>query len=336
MEEFVPVKVFYEKESLNYTLGKTLFNKYKELKIETVEIENHNNIPELRDEPDSAFIRMKKYLVIGVRKSLRFVPNEKTSDYLVPYTSSGCPGMCLYCYLVCNFFKCAYLRVFVNRLPMMQKIKRMAEQSTTPLVFEIGSNSDLIIENTVTGNLVWTINTFRDVQNGFLTFPTKYHMVDEILPLDHNGRIIVRMSVNPEYIVKHIEIGTSSLNERLDALIKLHQAGYKTGLLIAPVILLPGWEKMYEDLVVKLADTLPERLKRILNIEVIIMTYGYSHRTIHEAAFKGAADPFDKEKMRPAGRGKYRYKKEVSQNAHAVMDSLITEYLPECSIAYIC
>ena len=92
MEEFVPVKVFYEKESQNYTLGKTLFNKYKALNIETIEIENHNNIPELRDEPDSAFIRMKKYLIIGVRKSLKFVPNEKTSDYLVPLYLFRLPG----------------------------------------------------------------------------------------------------------------------------------------------------------------------------------------------------------------------------------------------------
>jgi spore photoproduct lyase len=161
-------------------------------------------------------------------------------------------------------------------------------------------------------------------------------MVDEILPLRHNGRIIVRMSVNPEYIVKHIEIGTSSLDERLQALIKLHQAGYKTGLLIAPVILLPGWEAMYEELVQRLADTLPASLKRVLKIEVIIMTYGYAHRAIHEAAFKGAVDPYDKENMRPSGRGKYRYKKEVSQHAHAVMRDLIIKYLPECEIAYIC
>ena len=32
----------------------------------------------------------KKDLIIGIRKTHKFVPNHKTSDFLVPYTSSGC------------------------------------------------------------------------------------------------------------------------------------------------------------------------------------------------------------------------------------------------------
>jgi hypothetical protein len=81
---------------------------------------------------------------------------------------------------------------------------------------------------------------------------------------------------------------------------------------------------------------LPQSLKRAIKIEVIIMTYGYAHRAIYEAAYKGAVDPFDKEKMRPSGRGKYRYKKDISAYAHEVMHGLIKTYLPECEIAYIC
>ena len=336
MEEFIPARVFYERGTPEYHLGAKLIHKYKEMGIPLTEIEDHNNIPELRAEPDSAFMQLKKYLIIGIRKSLNFVPNDKTSDYLVPYTSSGCTAMCQYCYLVCNYFKCAYLRVFVNREQMMQKLIRTAEKSETPAVFEIGSNSDLVIENTITGNLIWTIEKFSRVDRGTITFPTKFHMIDDLLPLRHNGRTVVRMSVNPEYIVKHIEIGTSKLDERIEALIKLHRAGYPVGLLIAPVVLLPGWEGMYEGLVQTLAQKLPEDLKKILKIEVIIMTYGFAHKAIHEAAFKGAVDVFDKERMRPSGRGKYRYKKEVSQDAHEKMHDLITKYLPECSIAYIC
>jgi spore photoproduct lyase len=336
MEVFIPARVFYERGSENYYLGKKLLNQYTELGVEITEIENHNNIPELREAPDADFIRLKKYLIIGVRKSLNFVPNEKTSDYLVPYTSSGCPAMCQYCYLVCNYFKCAYLRVFVNREQMMQKILRVAEAAETPPVFEIGSNSDLVMENTVTGNLVWTIEKFSRANQGYLTFPTKFHMIDDLLPLKHNGKTIVRMSVNPEYIVRNIEIGTSPLGERMDALVRLHRAGYPVGLLIAPVVLLPGWEDMYEELVLTLARTLPPDLLHILNIEVIIMTYGYTLKAIHDAAFKGAVDVYDPERMRPSGRGKFRYKREIAMDAQQTMRLIIEKHLPECRIAYIC
>ena len=112
--------------------------------------------------------------------------------------------MCLYCYLVCNFNKCSYLRLFVNREEMLDKIIKIANKSDENLTFEIGSNSDLILENTITDNLVWTIEKFSKSNKGKLTFPTKFDMVDSILPLNHKGKIIIRMSVNPEEIIKKV------------------------------------------------------------------------------------------------------------------------------------
>ncbi len=61
--------------------------------------------------------------------------------------------MCLYCYLVCNFNKCSYLRLFVNREEMLDKIIKTANKSEKELVFEIGSNSDLVLENMITREL---------------------------------------------------------------------------------------------------------------------------------------------------------------------------------------
>ena len=58
--------------------------------------------------------------------------------------------MCLYCYLVCNFNKCSYLRLFVNREEMLDKIIKTANNADKELVFEIGSNSDLVLENMIT------------------------------------------------------------------------------------------------------------------------------------------------------------------------------------------
>ena len=44
---FIPNSIYYEKDALNYPLGKELFNKYNEKKVEFIGIENHNNIEEL-------------------------------------------------------------------------------------------------------------------------------------------------------------------------------------------------------------------------------------------------------------------------------------------------
>lgn len=201
---FNPSKIYYEKNIEVYPLGKELLNKYKETPKEI--IDNHNNIEELRKKDNKDFPYLKQNLILGTRKTHKYVENHKVSDYLVPYTSSGCTAMCLYCYLVCNYNKCSYLRLFVNREEMLNKIIKTAKKSERELTFEIGSNSDLILENTITNNLVWTIKNFATEPKGFLTFPTKFDMVDPILDLKHNEKIIVRMSINPAEIIKKIEL----------------------------------------------------------------------------------------------------------------------------------
>lgn len=332
---FLPKTVYYEKESENYELGKELLQRYKDKGIQCIEIENHNNIEVMRKKQNSEFPQMKKNLIIGIRKTHKFVPNYKTSDFLVPYTSSGCIAMCLYCYLVCNYNKCAYLRLFVNREQMLNKIIKVANESDKNLTFEIGSNSDLILENTITNNLVWTIENFKDNPKGLLTFPTKFDMVDPILPLDHNGKVIVRMSVNPREIIKTIEIGTSPLENRVKAINKLKDAEYKLGILIAPVILVEDWKKQYTELIQYLAENLSERVKKDVFFEIIFMTYSYVHRMINQEAFPKQTNLYNQEIMTVRGKGKYTYNKETREEAEMFLRDLMRKYFPHNEIKYI-
>ena len=85
---FFPKGVYYEKDVENYELGKKLLRQYKENNIPLIEIENHNNIEEMRKKQNSEFRDIKKNIIIGVRKTHKYVENHKVSDFLVPYTSS--------------------------------------------------------------------------------------------------------------------------------------------------------------------------------------------------------------------------------------------------------
>ena len=267
---FKPKEILYEEAIKNYELGKELLEKYKDVPKQI--IENHNNIPEMRKKQNSEFADMKRNLIIGIRKTHKFVENHKTSDFLVPYTSSGCTAMCMYCYLVCNYNKCAYLRLFVNREEMLDKIIKTSNKSQKELTFEIGSNSDLILENTITKNLEWTIPKFAENNKGYLTFPTKFDMVEPILNLNHNGRVIIRMSVNPKKIIQRVEFGTSNLENRVKAINKLKKAGYKIGILIAPIIFIENWKEEYENLLIYLEENLSEEVKKETFFELIFMT----------------------------------------------------------------
>lgn len=326
--------VYYEPSVLEYELGKKLRSKFGDLTW--YPIESHNKIEEMISKPNSEFARMKRYLIIGIRKTHKYTENHKISDFLVPYTSSGCSAMCLYCYLVCNYNKCAYLRLFVNREQMLGKLLKTAEKSERPMTFEIGSNSDLILENEVTGNLQWTIPKFAESGRGFITFPTKFHQVSSLLDLEHGGRTIFRMSVNPSEIIRKIEIGTSPLVKRIDAANQMCEAGYPTGLLIAPVVLLEGWERLYEELLTQLAEGLSRKLKNQLVLEIIFMTYSNIHRFINSDAFPNAVELYDNALMTGRARGKYGYKNTVRQYAEDFLKRQIADKLPEAKIAYIC
>lgn len=297
---FIPKEIYYEKNIENYELGKELLAKYKD--VPKFIIDNHNNIEKMRKKQNSEFPQMKRNLIIATRKTHKFVENHKVSDYLVPYTSSGCTAMCMYCYLVCNYNKCAYLRLFVNREEMLEKVIKTAEKSEKNLTFEIGSNSDLVLENTITNNLKWTIENFANTKKGLLTFPTKFDMVDDLLPLNHNGKIIIRMSVNPEEIINKVEFGTSRLKNRIEAINKLKSAGYKIGILIAPVILVENWQKLYSELIEYLYNNLSDEVKKDVFFEIIFMTYSYVHKAINAEAFPNAINLFDEKIM--TGRGK--------------------------------
>ena len=191
------------------------------------------------------------------------------------------------------------------------------------------------MENLITGNLEWTIKEFSKTNKGYLTFPTKFDMVDSICNIKHSGRIIVRMSVNPEKIINQIEIGTSKLADRVKAINKLKIAGYKIGILIAPVIMIDNWKEEYENLIKYLHETLSLEVKQEVFFEVIFMTYSYVHRMINQEAFPNAINLYNKELMTGRGRGKYMYKSAIKQEGEEFFRKTLNKYFPNNKIIYI-
>lgn len=318
-------EVYYEPPALDYPLGRQLRDQLSDLPW--IPIQSHNRIPSLSAAHNRDFPLLKRHLVVGTRKTHRYVPNQKVSDWLVPYTSSGCQAMCLYCYLVCNYNKCAYLRLFVNREQMLERLLRQDAAAAVSQTFEIGSNSDLVLENEITGNLPWTIQHFARQGRGQLTFPTKFHMVAPLLDLEHRGRTIFRMSVNPPEIIRRVELGTSPLPQRIQAVNDMARAGYPVGLLIAPVILMGDWQRLYADLMDQLAQALSPQVRRTGFLEIILMTYSFVQDAINTDAFPQGAQIFDRALMTGRGRGKYCYRPEIRAQAESFLRDQIQRKL---------
>lgn len=160
-------------------------------------------------------------------------------------------------------------------------------------------------------------------------------MVDPILNIRGKEKIIVRMSVNPEELISKIEFGTSRLKNRIEAINKLCEAGYRVGILIAPIILVENWQTLYEELIFTLSKSLSKKAKSSVFFELIFMTYSYIHKMINTEAFPNAINLYQPDLMTGRGRGKYSYKKEVRDSAESFLLHLLQVHFPENKIWYV-
>lgn len=335
MKPFIPTRVYYEPAVEKYEQGRMLLSHYSAMKIPLIPIEAHHRIEELRKRPNKEYLQMKHYLILGIRKTMKLVPNDKSADYIVPFTSSGCTAMCLYCYLVCHFNTNSYLRIFMNREEMINLVRKNIKKVQEHRVYELGSNSDMVLENTITGNLRWGIEEFGKLDDATATFATKFAAVDSLLTARHNGHTQMRLSVNPQPLISRVEFGTSSLEERIQAANKMFEAGYRVGLNVAPIMLVENWQTLYEELFKTLSEKLSSGVKKQLFIEVIFMTYAMPNYYINTESMPNAINLLDKERMRPKGLGKYCYRPEWRNPAEDYIRELIAKYLPDAWISYI-
>lgn len=327
-------KIYYEKDITDYELTQKIFNDYKN--IEKIPIESHNNIEELRKYENKDFTKLKNYLILGKRKTLKYVENHKISDFLVPFTSSGCYAMCMYCYLVCNFNKCSYLRIFVNQDQILNKLITHSNKSEKEFVYEIGSNSDLLLENLVTKNLDQNIEMFlKNTTKGKLTFPTKFHYIEPLKNISIKSRVLPRVSLNPNSIITKVEFRTSSLIQRINAINELFEWGYSPHILVAPIIITNNFEEDYSSLFSTMYDLLRKDLHDKITFEIIFMTYSYIHKKINEDAFPKAISLYDKSLMSSRGIGKYHYRDKVKEYGKNYIQNLINIYFPNSNIKYI-
>ena len=99
MKKFKPKAVYYESKAKEYELGKKLLEQYENENIPMYVIENHNNIEEMRSKSNKEFPQMKQNLIIGIRKTHKFVPNNKISDFRA---SGPCSVRAIWCVITIN------------------------------------------------------------------------------------------------------------------------------------------------------------------------------------------------------------------------------------------
>jgi DNA repair photolyase len=141
---FIPQRVIFEKVSLNYELGRELYDKFKaDSSIEIIELSSNKINSCIPGENIYEKYRSgKNTLVVGIKKSLKFQSCKPSAHYQLPLVS-GCMGQCEYCYLNTQLGDKPFVKVHVNVDEILnQAEKHITERSPDITIFEGAATSD--------------------------------------------------------------------------------------------------------------------------------------------------------------------------------------------------
>jgi len=339
VKPFVPQLVYVEPRALEYRLGKELYDKFKGMGIEIKDTTSHNQIRNLPgDTHFQKYRTAKSTLVIGVRKTLKFDTSKPSAEYAIPFVT-GCMGHCHYCYLQTTMGDKPYIRTYVNVEEIFDTASNyMKERLPEETRFEASCTSDIVGVDHLTHTLKRAIEFFGESEHGRLRFVTKFAHVDHLLDAKHNGRTRFRFSINDHYIIKNFEPGTSRLDERIEAAVKVAEAGYPLGFIIAPIYLHEGWKEGYGEMMEKLDAQLPSFARKDLTFEMIQHRFTKPAKRVIEKNYPMTKLELDesarKWKWGRYGIGKYVYQDQEQEEIKDTLVGYINQYFPEAKIEY--
>lgn len=336
---FIPDLVYFEPDALDYPKGQKILQWAKELQLPIHMTTSHNRITNLPGNTDSEKYKIaKRTLVVGLRKTLTFDQSKPSAEYAIP-VSTGCMGHCHYCYLQTTLGKKPYIRIYVNTEDILASAQKYIDERAPEITrFEAACTSDPVGIEHISGTLHDLIEFMGEQPYGRLRFVTKYHHVDSLLDAKHNGHTRFRFSINADYVIRNFEPSTSRFSERLEAAAKVAHAGYPLGFIIAPLIRYDGWQEGYEELLVKLAESLPAEATSDLTFELIQHRFTKTAKNVILERYPKTKLEMDEAKRKYKwgrwGQGKYVYPDEEAAELRQFVTELIFQNFPEATIEY--
>ncbi|WP_205513979.1 spore photoproduct lyase family protein [Longitalea arenae] len=350
IDDLLDIKEIYlEPEVREYRRGQEILNRFPDASL--IEVPSHWKIPELHGFQGSVehWLKIKRnILILGIKKSLTCRPNTRSSNFVSPSESNGCTMSCAYCYVPRRKGYANPITLFVNIEQIMGYLERHAKRQgpkTVPdhidpeyWVYEIGENGDCSADAAICDNVKDLMDLFKRIPNGKLTFATKF-INRHMLHYDPQGKTRIRFSLMPHGLSKLVDVRTTPIKARIEAINDFTAAGYEVNLNFSPVIYYEGWEQEWADLFTELNDVMDERTKQQLTCEIIFLTHNEQLHNVnmgwHPKAEELLWQPAMQEvKYSETGGRNVRYKRGIKGSLVKQLEDLVHEKLPYCKIRY--
>ncbi|WP_329041711.1 spore photoproduct lyase family protein [Streptomyces sp. NBC_00178] len=329
--------------------GRAIIARYPD--AEVIPADSHWRIPELHGNKGNAdrWVRIKStVLVLGEKKTLTVRVNGRSADWIAPGAANGCAMACSYCYVPRRKGYANPVTVFTNidaligrlrRHVIAQGPKREPNQcDPAAWVYDIGENNDCSVDALISDNTADLVHAFTRWPTAKASFATKFVNPD-LLAFDPRGRTRVRFSLMPQDDSRLLDIRTSPVARRIEAAADFVEAGYEVHFNLSPVVIRPGWEQAWAQLLQQMDDVLPRSVKEQAAAEVIMLTHNRDLHEVNMAWHPRAEDAIWRPEIQQAKRSEngslnVRYRGTVKAEAVETVRGLVAAHTPWMPIRY--
>jgi spore photoproduct lyase len=259
-------------------------------------------------------------------------PGMVCCNYYVVNLSKNCIYDCSYCFLQ-DFLRNNPIQVaYVNVEDLLIELEEVFTQYPDRS-FRVGTGelTDSLALDTIIPYTDYLLPFFNRQTNALLELKTKSDQIANLLNHPDPTNIIVSWSLNPQSIIDQEEKGTPELSQRLEAARACLDKGYRIGFHFDPIILIPGWEEAYRQLVDILCDTLP--IDKVAWVSLGSFRYRPALKSIIKDRHPETR-LFTSEHL-PSKDGKFRYLRPLRNQAYETIRAYLMSRSEELNI-YLC
>ena len=259
-------------------------------------------------------------------------PGMVCCNYYVVNLAKNCIYDCSYCFLQ-DFLGNNPMQVaYVNVEDLLVELEEVFTQYPDRK-FRVGTGelTDSLALDAIVPYTAYLLPFFNQQSNAVLELKTKSDQIANLLDHSDPTNIIVSWSLNPHTVIDREEKGTPGLVQRLESAKACLDKGYRIGFHFDPIILIPGWEDAYQQLVNILCDTIP-----IAKVEWVSLG-SFRYRPSLKSIIKNRHPQthlFTSEHL-PSKDGKFRYLRPLRNHAYETIRGYLKSRLEELNI-YIC
>jgi len=320
-------RLFVEKAIANQARTKKIINNFKHLPI--IEIDNYQDVFEkvrkpylLKRSQLDLFLAHKKGSLVKQTPPAYGVKNEPHYYFIHQY---NCVYECDYCYLQ-GYFRSPDIVLFLNYEEIISEIDKVVKNHQNQKIwFHAGEFSDSLALSNLTNEWPLYFNYFKNNPNAFLEIRTKAININPIKNLQPSKNIVISFSLSTEPQAKNHDIKTPSVRNRINAIEKLANLGFKIGVHFDPIIYSQDWQKDFMSVCHKLFKNINPSSIEYISIGVI--RFSKSAYKCYKTNYPNSN--FHTQEINISNNNQIKYHQEMRFKLLKFAEEVLAKYLPK-------